>query len=848
MKTTEKIQVYICCDIKNKEWVQTGYSSAALNGINQNEGFISFLLSTVDELADTSGFSYSYDSSYQKADLFVIVITENISSSFFREKLYPYIKNKHAKKQVKVFPLFAEAISNPTKRKLSDLFTTFSVSPGADKDLSTIYNQKTDYTVTRNHIVEEFEELIRHQINERNDYAEIRSSKDPISLCISFLEKYPNSLHSEEVKTLLAEKQKEKKEADHAIKSKDLLLLRQFLGKYPQSPYKDNVQTAISEIEAKQDTQEKTDYQLLNPDNPALYYIFLKNYPHSVRYQEVSVTLHDLEEKAYQPIQNSTNIKKLKQYLETYPESAHCPSVRKKMTQLEKEPFRLKVRRAIANHKIPVLIGTSAIILIIGISIWWYYPMLRFILDRMDPLPNEITIDLQITDSGYRIGNEIYLNPNISDIHKDIPVDDSLLKEGITAYEAKDTIKAIEYFKRSATENQSGIAMYNLAVLNKNKNKEEAAHWMDKAVAVNYPPAVYHSAVFEEYLNNSQFHYSGKKLNDILPKMLKAGELGYAYDAYLTAGKIYELWGQEDMAIEQYKKAALEGNSEAGAFLTHLLMKKEDRENAFKYLKISLENDTEMDHVALSKLIRFYHNGYGCEANPQETFVWAQQAHEKGRFSSEKEYYNLGAMYYNGYGTDMNKSKAREILEKGIADNSIEKDNMAISLYTLGTIYYWGEEVETDYVKAASYFERILNITETTPEVNELKKKALYALGCTYYNLSNPARNIIYARDYFERAHSLGDKRASNMVGCIYALGKGKIKRNPSKAVSYFEAAIREIDGEKPNYNAKYNLGMVFAYGKRGYPSNPERASELLMSLQGEAALRVINDKRFRLK
>ena len=61
---------------------------------------------------------------------------------------------------------------------------------------------------------------------------------------------------------------------------------------------------------------------------------------------------------------------------------------------------------------------------------------------------------------------------------------------------------------------------------------------------------------------------------------------------------------------------------------------------------------------------------------------------------------NLGSMYYNGVGVEIDYVKAKELYEKAASLNNSR------AFHNLGKIYFFGNGVPKDYVKAKELFEK----------------------------------------------------------------------------------------------------------------------------------------------
>lgn len=105
--------------------------------------------------------------------------------------------------------------------------------------------------------------------------------------------------------------------------------------------------------------------------------------------------------------------------------------------------------------------------------------------------------------------------------------------------------------------------------------------------------------------------------------------------------------------------------------------------------------------------------------------------------------FNLGWMYYNGYGVRQDHAKAAKWLEKAAAQND------ASAQFLLGGMYKFGDGVRQDYAKAIEWFEKA---------AAQDHANAQFFLG-KMYNLGQGVRqNLDTAKEWFGKACDNGDQ------------------------------------------------------------------------------------------
>lgn len=250
---------------------------------------------------------------------------------------------------------------------------------------------------------------------------------------------------------------------------------------------------------------------------------------------------------------------------------------------------------------------------------------------------------------------------------------------------------------------------------------------------------------------------------------------------------------------------------------------------------------------ALHDLGQIYLSGLSCEKNEeraQEWFAKAYHAFGAEEFKAEKKdylQYRIGKLFSFGYGVEQNYLKAAEWYEKAVGENN------PFAAYALGSLYHRGQGVEqndeaayrlyhmaaehsdkpnayaayelgrmcrdgigTEMDKAASdawyrqAYQGFLMI-----EQNMVDDKLYYRLGQMNLTGTGTEKDLIKAKDYFEKAAALDSADALYGLGKLY-LNKDFSGADTQKAVDYLTSAA-----EKGHSYAQYALGKLFLTGEK---------------------------------
>jgi TPR repeat protein len=154
--------------------------------------------------------------------------------------------------------------------------------------------------------------------------------------------------------------------------------------------------------------------------------------------------------------------------------------------------------------------------------------------------------------------------------------------------------------------------------------------------------------------------------------------------------------------------------------------------------------------------------------------------------------FNIGWMYFEGFGTDQDYTKALYYIEHSAGRNYTDAQRL------LGLIYEKGYGVNQDWTKAREWY---------TNAANQGNIAAHYNLGSIYYNGKGVEVNYQLALQYYQAAADQGFAGAQVNLGSLYENGHGT-DQDWTKAVERYTKAVNQN-----NINANNSLGSIYYYG-----------------------------------
>lgn len=247
----------------------------------------------------------------------------------------------------------------------------------------------------------------------------------------------------------------------------------------------------------------------------------------------------------------------------------------------------------------------------------------------------------------------------------------------------------------------------------------------------------------------------------------------------------------------------------AGQYLRGQGVEQSDAE-AYSLFYIAATHKKQPNAYAQYQLGKMYRDGIGAEVNLEESSLWYAKAYAgflamEETMADDRLYYRLGSMNMTGTGTEVDLEKARFYFEK-----AAELGN-ADALYGLGKLYLNPEFHDYDPAKAVEYLE------EAVQKDNAFAK---YQLGKLLCQGELMPKDIARGLPLLEELAENGVTFASYIAGKVYLREEGW--QDIKKAILYFRQAA-----EDGNSFAEYQLGRIYYFGN-GVRVDQEKGLEYL--------------------
>ena len=231
---------------------------------------------------------------------------------------------------------------------------------------------------------------------------------------------------------------------------------------------------------------------------------------------------------------------------------------------------------------------------------------------------------------------------------------------------------------------------------------------------------------------------------------------------------------------------------------------------AYSLFYMAATHEKQPNAYAQYQLGKMYRDGIGTEVNLEESSLWYAKAYAgfltmEETMADDKLYYRLGSMNMTGTGTEVDLEKARYYFEK-----AAELGN-ADALYGLGKLYLKPEFPDYDPAKAVEYLE------ESAAKGNAFAK---YQLGKLLCQGELVPKDIARGLPFLEELAENGVTFASYLAGKVYLKEEGW--QDIKKAILYFRQAA-----EDGNSFAEYQLGRIYYFGN-GVRVDQEKGLEYL--------------------
>ncbi|MBQ4834966.1 tetratricopeptide repeat protein [Pseudoalteromonas luteoviolacea] len=364
----------------------------------------------------------------------------------------------------------------------------------------------------------------------------------------------------------------------------------------------------------------------------------------------------------------------------------------------------------------------------------------------------------------------LFHQPN--DVSTDALVAQSYLLLSQEAYRLKDYDYEFELLNELA-DYEYGPAQLEIAKKLLKGHGKEYVHgtpleWATKAAERDYTPAILFLAQWYRY-GGDGVDVDLKEAMNLYARAIELGdysaatELGYIFIRHWREEKGYET------AQQLFANAAYHGDVKAlcGLGIVYRESKKlKDLEKAADYFQVSYVRGYKECAFELGYL---YHRS---KPNTQQALRWYQVAAKNG---SRDALNNLGMMYNNGDGVDIDYSRAKSYFEQAVELGS------RLSFGNLGSLYELGKGVEQDYDKAVYWYQK---------GVDRQDAQSMHNLGTLYSLGSGVEKNREKALSLFEQAADLGNRFSAFNLANAYYYADGK-EQNDELALEYYLVSAR---------------------------------------------------------
>jgi TPR repeat protein len=224
---------------------------------------------------------------------------------------------------------------------------------------------------------------------------------------------------------------------------------------------------------------------------------------------------------------------------------------------------------------------------------------------------------------------------------------------------------------------------------------------------------------------------------------------------------------------------------------------------ALKWLSLAAKNGNKNAQFLLAEM---YSDGQGVELNLSVAKEWYEKSAKQGHEGAQKKLDKLNSSWDMPYKQLTVADVAGKVIDGDAyfvsAANSAQSGD-AKAQFELGVMYFKGFGMPQDYMKALDFFEKASN--QGHERAKEYIPKTYFALGSDYFSEDAGERQDDQeAFKWFSKAAELGHAQSQYIVGLMYYFGEG-IPKDESKGVQLikqsaqngFEEARKVIDEYK---------------------------------------------------
>ncbi|MCH8476234.1 MAG: sel1 repeat family protein [Opitutales bacterium] len=185
------------------------------------------------------------------------------------------------------------------------------------------------------------------------------------------------------------------------------------------------------------------------------------------------------------------------------------------------------------------------------------------------------------------------------------------------------------------------------------------------------------------------------------------------------------------------------------------------------------EGDAILDADAQFDLGDMYFEGYGVAQNFEKAAEWFRNAAQQGHAKAQA---GLGYLYHEGKGVSQDYSEAIKWLRKAAEQGHVEAQA------GLGFIYFEGRGTSQDYSEAVKWLRKAAEQTDA---------EAQFGLGYMYFKGKGGPQDYSEAAKWFRKAAEQEYDLALFYLGDMYFQGRG-VTQNYEEAATWFRKAAEQ--------------------------------------------------------
>jgi len=260
-------------------------------------------------------------------------------------------------------------------------------------------------------------------------------------------------------------------------------------------------------------------------------------------------------------------------------------------------------------------------------------------------------------------------------------------------------------------------------------------------------------------------------------------------------------------ALQLYKKAfELDPTSGMLAYdIATIYYQNEDDVNAAKWYLIA----GKLGFV-LNDLGEIYEQGCGVPKNMRLAIKWWRESCKDGDYRALS---HMGDLYFEGNGVPQDYSEAFRFYKKSIETcQTKHSGDCNKEYYCLGYMYEYGLGTEKNIHTAMNFYLRVANKYEfskpsTLSDFVHRISDSMFRLGCIYLFDNEIKTDYSLAMKWFLKASQYDMPAAQYNIGCMYSNGQGVTVDNEIAFQWYMKSA------QQGYYQAEYNVGVSYQYG-----------------------------------